>query len=229
MFLKLIVDLVLILIVAIGIFVGVKQGFIKTVAKPVKIILTFVIATSFASRFAVGAVEPRLGPALTNQIEEYILSECGDINSENLEEELPTLLKIAAGIFDVDIKDSEAESPEALVNAIVNKLTYPVVHVVSVIISFVILALLSSIILSILLWIISAIFDGGVIGVFNRILGGAVCFVLSFVTAWLLASVFTYTIHLPSVADKAWASSFEGGLIYRFFNSINPIDLLLSF
>ncbi len=229
MILKIIIDLLLLLTVLIGTLLGVKQGFVKTVAKPLKIILTFVIATSFASRFAVGAVEPRLGPALTNQIEEYILTECGDINSDNLEDELPTLLKIAAGIFDVDIKDAGEESPEELVNRIVEKLTYPVVHVVSVILAFVILALLSSIILSILLWIVSAVFEGGVIGVFNRILGGSVCFVLSFVAAWVLASAFTYSIHLPGIADKVWASSFEGGFIYRFFNSINPIDLLLSF
>ena len=229
MILKIVLDLVLLLIVAVGTIVGIKQGFIKTVAKPVKIILTFVIAISFANRFAVGAVEPRLGPALTNQIEEYILTECEELNSENLADELPTLLKIAAGIFDVEINANEGESPEALVNVIVERLTYPVVHVVSVIISFVILALLSSIILSVLLWIVAAFFEGGVIGAFNRILGGALCFILSFVASWILASVFTYVIHLPSIADKAWASSFEGGIIYRFFNSINPIDLLLSF
>ena len=43
-----IVDIILVLIVLMGLFLGIKRGFVKTVAKPVKIILTLVISLSFA-------------------------------------------------------------------------------------------------------------------------------------------------------------------------------------
>jgi uncharacterized membrane protein required for colicin V production len=128
---------------------GIKRGFVKTVAKPVKIILTLIIAFSFASSFSEKTVEPRIGPSISNQVEDYILEKCGDLTPDNLDEELPTLLKISAGIFDIDIDEVMSESSaEGVVSAIIEVLVSPVVRVVSIIISFVILCLISSIVLS---------------------------------------------------------------------------------
>jgi len=230
MLLKIIVESVLILTVLIGTAVGIKRGFVKTVAKPVRIILSLWVAFSLAVSFSDGIIEPRIGPSVSNQVEEYVLEKCGDITSENVDDELPTLLKIAAAIFDVDIEGRIADDSEAsVVSVIVKSLVDPVVHVVSVIISFIILLLISSLLLSLIFWLLSAILDTGVVGVFNRILGGAVLGVFAFFIAWLAASTFTYIINLPSVSALEWARDFEGGAIYRFFNSFNPVELLLSF
>ena len=98
-----IVDLSLILILLIGLALGIKRGFIKTVAKPVKFILTLVIAFSFAAPVSEALVEPRVREPISNQMEEYILENCEGINKENIKEELPTVLKIGASLFDIDI------------------------------------------------------------------------------------------------------------------------------
>ena len=224
------VDCILVLIVAIGAFLGIKRGFIKTIAKPVKLILTLVIAFSFAAPLSETLVEPKVREPIANQMEEYIVENCENINADNIKEELPTLLKVGAGVFDIDIEKLVRENQgEALVNKICDSLIAPAVHLVSTVITFLILCILSGIVLSILIAILNAVVDDGFIGVFNRILGGVFSTAFAFIIAWLLTSVFTYVINLPSVASSEFASKFSGGFIYKLFNKLNPIELLLSF
>ncbi|MBQ7333427.1 MAG: CvpA family protein [Clostridia bacterium] len=228
--LNIIVDCILVLIIAIGLFLGIKRGFVKTIAKPVKIILTFVIAFSFASPLSKTFVEPRMREPIANQMEEYILENCEGISAENINEELPTVLKIGASLFDIDINElASGEESASIVNKITESLISPAIHVVSTIITFIILLLVSGIALSIIIWILNSIVDVGVVGVFNRILGAIFSTAFAFIIAWGLTSVFTYVINLPSVAASEWASGFKGGFVYKLFNSINPIELLLSF
>ena len=225
-----IVDLSLILILLIGLALGIKRGFIKTVAKPVKFILTLVIAFSFAAPVSEALVEPRVREPISNQMEEYILENCEGINKENIKEELPTVLKIGASLFDIDIDSLAAgEGEGSLVNKISSALIAPAIHVVSTVITFVILYFLSGIVLSIAIAILNAVLDVGFVGVFNRILGAVFSTAFAFFIAWGLTSIFTYVINLPSVATHEWASGFEGGFVYKLFNSLNPIELLLSF
>ena len=228
--LNIIVDVAILLIILIGLILGIKRGFVKTVAKPVKVVLALVIAISFSSSIAESFVEPRIREPISNQMEEYVLENCDDINSENINEELPTVLKIAASLFEIDIDEIAGEEDgDTIVERIIKSLISPTIHVISLIITFIILYFLSGIALSIALWILNSMVDNGVIGVFNRILGAVFSTALAFVIAWAAASLFTYVINLPSISVHEWASDFEGGFIYKFFNTLNPIELLLSF
>ena len=164
-------------------------------------------------------------------MEEYILENCESINAENINDELPTVLKIGASLFDIDIDElAEGEADGgALINKITTSLISPAIHVVSTVITFIILYFLSGILLSILLAILNAAFDVGFVGVFNRILGAIFSTAFAFIIAWGLTSIFTYVINLPSLSSKEWVMNFEGGFVYKLFNSLNPIELLLSF
>lgn len=225
------VDFILILVVAVGLFLGIKRGFVKTIAKPVKIILTLVITFSFASPLSEALVEPEIREPIANQMEEYILENCEDITAENINEELPTVLKIAAGIFDIDVNElaSGASDSESIVNEIADSLISPAIHVISTIITFIILYFLTGIVLSILISILNSIIDVGVVGVFNRVLGGIFSTAFAIIIAWGLTSIFTYVINLPALASTEWVREFEGGFIYDLFNNLNPIELILSF
>ena len=75
----------------------------------------------------------------------------------------------------------------------------------------------------------NAIFDTGFIGIFNKILGFVFSTAFSVIIAWGLTVLFTYVINLPAVATAEWAQNFEGGFVYKLFNNLNPVDLLLSF
>lgn len=228
--LTIVVEIVLIAMIAVGMFLGIKRGFIKTVAKPVKFILALVIAFSLSGTVATNIVEPLIATPVTAQMEEYIQEKCENISSENISEELPTVLKISAGLFDIDLEElSNGASTEELISSIVSSLVSPALHVVAVVISFIALYLLSNLCLSIVISILNAVFDTGLIGVCNRILGFVFSTAFAVIIAWIAVSLFTYVISIPALASTPTIQEFEGGFVYKFFNNLNPIDLLLSF
>ena len=209
-----VIDIILALIVLGGAFVGFKRGFISTVAKPVKLVLCIVVAFSLASSVATAVIEPIIGETVENQISDY-LTEKIEEDTEG-EFELPTLLKLAALLLDVDV-DS------------IQSIASPVIHFVAVIISFVLLYFALKIILGILLKILDSAFNTGIVGAFNKTLGLVFGTVLSVTAAWAVVSVFEFVINTSLFENAVWLSEFEGGYIYNFFKAYNPIDLLLSF
>ncbi len=225
---NIIVDITLLLIVFFGLILGIKRGFVKTVAKPVKIVLALVIAFSFAAPLSEAVVEPIVEAPLENQISDYINENCSDLTADNLNEELPTVLKMAAGVFDIDLTEF-SDDPDVLAEEIVDILISPAIHLISTFFTFIILYLVSSLVLSILLSILSSVFDVGFVGTVNKILGAVFSTAFSIILAWLAATIFTYLLHIPAISAMEWAKEFDGGAIYKLFNNLNPVDLILGF
>lgn len=226
---KIIVDILIIAIVGIVTFVGVKRGFFLTVTKPVKWFAAIVLAFALCTPFATNVLEPLIEAPITNQITDYLVKECADITAENAGDKMPTILKIAAALADINTDGFSGDNSEAVIGQLVDKLAVPVVHLISVILSFIIIYILSKILLKIALKIINSVLDRGFFGVLNKILGGIFGFLFGFVLAWLFVVLFAYAINIPFIADFEWAQSFDGGYIYEFFETMSPIELLLSF
>ena len=220
-----IVDIILALIVLIGAIVGLKRGFILTVAKPVKFVLCLIIAFSLASSVATEVVEPMVGDALENQMTDFLTEKIEE--SQDGEFEIPTLIKLAAGVLDIDLESFE--SAENYADAMVSSIAQPIIHLVSTVIAFFILYFVSKIVLGILLKLLNAIFDRGIIGALNKALGLIFSTFFAIVIAWCAASLFEFVINTSLLDGVAWAQEFDGGFIYDFFKSTNPIELLLSF
>ena len=229
MFAKILVDIIIAAILVAGIVIGIKRGFILAAAKLLKWCPALIIAFLLSGTVATSIVEPLIDDPLTNQISDYLVDKCDVLTSDNVEDELPTVLKLAARIVDVDIDSFEGESGEALIAQIVDKLADPVIHLFAVIISFLLLYFLSKILLSILIHILNNIFEHGVLGVCNRVLGCVFCSFISIIVAWLFVLLFSYVINVPFIADAAWARDFDGGFLYDFFKRMSPLDILLSF
>ena len=229
MFANVVVDIVLAAIILIGAIIGLKCGFVKIISKPVRFFGSLAIALGFSDEFAAAFVEPRIYNPVSAKITEYLFSHCGHLTAENAADELPTLLKIAAGIFNIDLNNFTGESLEALIESVVEKLATPVVHVISVIISFVVLFFAAKIVLMILIAIVNSIFSTGVLSVPNRLLGCVFYTLFAFIVSWLFATLFDFAIHAQFFADVEWVNGFEGGFIYKLFRRLTPIDLLLSF
>ena len=229
MTLKVTFDVILVSIVLLGALFGFKRGFILTVTKPVKWFLAFLLAFLLASTVSKYIVQPMIEEPLTNQITKYIVEECDTITPENVEEELPTLLKLAAGAFDVDLASIADGGSEPFVYKLVSELTVPAAHLVSLILSFFITYILAKILLSISISLLNHVFEVGVLDTFNKILGFIFGAGFAFVSAWLLVVIFDYGISIPAIAKTEFAAAFDGGLIYDFFKKMSPLDLLLSF
>lgn len=229
MLINILIDVIIVGVIAGGAIFGIARGFISSVAKPVKWVASIVIAFSFCTAFSGAVIYPIIEAPITNQLTEYLVDKCSHITAANASEELPTLLKLAAGAVGVDLSSLETDGATDFISQLVDKLAHPVINMISVVVSFFAVYLISKLVLSILLSIINHAFDGGVFGVLNRVLGFLFTTSLAFVVAWILTSVFGYVISLPAFADTAWIASFEGGYVYKFFKGISPIDLLLSF
>ena len=189
------VDIILVSIILLGAIIGFKSGFVKIISKPVRFFGSLAIAFSYSDEFAAAFIQPRIYNPVSSKISEYLYSHCGHLTVENAADELPTLLKIAAGIFNVDLNNFTGESLEALIESVVEKLAAPVVQVISVIISFLILFLISKIVLRILISIVNSIFNTGVISIPNRVLGCVFYALFAFIISWILASLFDFAIH----------------------------------
>lgn len=229
MIINVLIDVIIVAIIAGGAIIGITRGFVSSVAKPVKWFLSLFLAFSLSTAFADAVIYPLIEAPITNQISEYLIEKCSHVTASNATEELPTLLKIAAGIAGIDVSSLQVDGTSDFITLLVDKLAYSTIHLISVIISFFAVYFLSKIVLGILLAIIDHSFDGGVFGVMNKILGFFFSTSVAFIAVWLLTAVFGYVISLPAFADNSWVSSFSGGIIYKFFKGLSPIDLLLSF
>ena len=226
---SIIFDIVLIGIVAAGAIIGIKKGLFLTVSKPVRFFLTLFLAFQLCNMFGTAVIQPLIEPPMTTKITEYLLQKCGGLTSIESAEELPTLLRIAAGLVGVDVTSITGENTEMFISELVNKLAVPAIHFVSVIVGFVILYFLLKLLLKLLFALLNSIAGVGFIGVMNRILGFVFNTAFAFIISWAVVAVFSYIISIPAVASTEWAAGFEGGFVYNFLKSMSPLDLLLSF
>ena len=229
MLIKILIDAIIIAIVVGGAIIGVTKGFVSSVAGPVKWVAAIALSFSLCTPVADALIFPMLEVPITNQISTYLIEKCSHITAQNVGEELPTLLKIAAGLSGIDVTSIGADTTSQFIPQLVDKLAHPTIHLIAVVISFFAVYFLSKIALGILLAIIDHAFDSGVFGVMNKVLGVVFDTSVAFISAWILVSVFGYVISLQAFVDTPWIASFEGGIIYKFFKGLSPIDLLLSF
>ena len=228
MLIKILVDVILVLIVVIGAVFGMKRGFFLTVTKPVKWFLAFLLAFALATPVANSIIQPIIEEPVTNQLSEYLDEKCEGITPENADKKLPTLLKLAAGAFDIDVNTIGADG-ESFTKAVANELSEPAVHLVSLILAFIVVYILAKLLLGFSISLLNHVFEVGVLDTFNKVLGFVFGAAFAFVAAWLLVAIFGYVISIPSVAKTDFAASFDSGIIYDFFKRISPLDLLLSF
>ena len=223
---EIILDVLLAAVLVIGIFTGYKKGFIKAISKPVAFVTSIATAFWLCDPISRYLFEPMISTPITNQIKSYLIDNCPQITPESASDELPTLLKFAASILNVDISTL---SPENTISEIVDSLASPIVHLISVVLTFIIVFFIAKLFFTLLLKIISAIFNSGTLGLPNKILGSIFCFIFSAALAWLFCVGFDFIIHSSLFEGTALATEFSGGPIYSFFNRTNPVDILLGF
>ena len=221
------IEILLILIMAAGVFVGIKVGFIKMAARPVKFILALILAFSLCTEVADSTVTPVIDGPISNYVTEFLYENCTDVTAQNAEEELPTLIKFAASLAEIDLADA-AGTGDIIAN-LADVLVDPVVRVIAIIISFIAIYILSKIALALIFWFIGLLFKGGLLGFANKLCGVVFASFIAFIASWAVAVLIEFVIHSPLIFDNPSFSNFEGGFFYRFFNEYNPMELLLSF
>ena len=112
------VDLLLLAVVAIGVFLGFKRGFLIVASKPIKIIAALALTFSFAPLLVTGWTGPYFNELFFGRIHEYILTNCPEITAQTAAESMPTVLKIAIALLKIDLTgESAAEGIAAAIAA----------------------------------------------------------------------------------------------------------------
>ena len=230
MFINVLFDIILVGILFTGAVIGIKNGFVDTVAKPVKFILALVLAFALARSFATFLVEPMIGPAISHKLSDILIEKYSNITAENASKDLPTLVRLAASMCGVNVQEI-ASVPEgaSAIEAIAKAVTSPVVEIISLIFGLVIAYFISKLLLTFLLILINSVVNSGIAGSVNRVLGCAFTAFLAFVVGWAFTSVFEFISNIPAIAAVDMIENFEGGPVYNFFRTFTPLDLLLSF
>ena len=210
-------DVILVAFVVGGLIIGLKRGFIRSVQGPLCFVGALASSYALAGPVSTKLVEPMIGASLTKQLSEYLMSNCVDQTAE-----LPTLVKLAAGIVNVDLTGKTIEE-------VILEIASPAVHIVTVIISFIILYFISKLILKLAFKLLDSIFNSSILVIPNKIIGCALNALIGAVFAWVAVFVFNFIIHLDSMSGVAWAEEFTGGPVYNFFLNLSPLDLLLGF
>ena len=232
MLLNVILNIVLCAIIVLGAIFGIKRGFISMAARPVKLALSLMIAFSACAVFAEAVVYPIIEAPISNYVKDFLYANCEGLTASNVNEELPTLLKIAASIFGINVNEvanNAQDAGAAVLDAIVDNLTSPVISVIAEIISFVVLYFVAKLVLSLVLWFVNAIFKSGVFGLLNKTLGIIFGTATAIILAWALVAVLEFVVHSTALQSVEMIAEFEGAFLYKFFSTYNPIELLLSF
>ena len=162
---------------------------------------------------------------MTNQLAKFLEEKCKDLTAANASEELPTLLKMAAGLFDIDVDQIAANAGDALAEKLAETFTSPIVSLVSVVIAFILLLLVYSVLFSVILWLLNGIFHMKPLAWLNRSLGVFFGLAFALIIAWLVSMLVGFIFNFPALSSIG----FDGGAVYRFFREYHPLDLLLGF
>ena len=230
MFANFVFDLILIGILLAGGIVGARNGFIDTVARPVKFVAAIALAISLAGTVGASVVEPIIGPAISHKLSDILIEKYSEITAATANESLPTLIKLAAGLCGVSIEGVASEAAGvSVIQAVVDAVTAPVVRIMGVIFGFVIVYFVSKILLNVVMVFVNLAVNRGIAGTLNRTLGCVLTLFLAFVVCWAFTSFSEFLLNIPIIASAKWVENFSGGIIYRFFRAFTPLDLLLSF
>ncbi|MBO5009560.1 MAG: hypothetical protein J6B48_00395 [Clostridia bacterium] len=228
MILAIIIDLFLLGIIAYGIYYGVKKGFVKLAEKPVKTVASLVLAYTCCGGFGAWIVAPLIRAPITGYIGDFLYNNIPNVTPGTAVEDLPTLLKIAAAAFNINITPTQ-DAGVSYVDTLISTLAEPVVGFIAVIIAAIALFFIGKLLFTLAFYLLNKFCSAGLLGKINKVLGivfGTFMFVL---TSWGAAVFISVIFHLPLFDGVEFISGFEGGFVYRFFNAFNPVVLLLSF
>ena len=228
MILAIFIDLLLLGVIAFGVYYGITKGFVSMAVKPFKTAASIAFAYVCCPWFADLIVAPIIKAPITGYVSDFMYKNMSGVTPETAAGELPTLLKMAAAAFNVNITDG-AMSSENYLDTLVNTVTTPVVNVIAIVVSAIALFFIGRLLFNLAFFLLNKFCNAGLLGKINKTLGmifGIFIFVL---ISWGLAVVLSLIFNLPVFDGNEMISSFEGFILYRFFNAFNPLELLLSF
>lgn len=213
----LIIAAVLIIILAVSAFIGMKKGFIRMIAGFTEYIVSFLIAYIFSPKLAVYVKKLPFIAKMISDVEMPVFADGAGFGDK-----IKSVISFIVDNAIVGGKDATAETKAICSNYFAD--------IIAVSISFVALFIVLMLVQKLIVWLLDLIAKAPVLKQTNGVLGllfGLFCG--SFWT-WILSNVFVRGV-LPILTAKypaTFPESIAETAIMKFFIGINPVSLFLN-
>ncbi len=219
---KVFLELIIVIILVFGSYYGYTRGLFRLLITPARFVICLLLSLRLAPIVGRTLFLPIISDPVRNYIGGIIGERFSEIQTMTEEGSIPTVMKIAAAIFNVEIQLSD----EMLLDGIMS-LADPLVGLIAYALSFLALLLLFTVLLRLIINLCDAILSVGIIGRINKIFGVLVSFFAAIIVAWLFVSA--VDVFIISKETDGALPAFVGGPLYRLFKDNSPLKLLLSF
>lgn len=209
---------VMVLIIAISAFIGMKKGFIRMVAGFVEYVISFLLAYVFCSKLAVYIKKI---PFIAKMVSE---AEMPSLEGMTLGEKIRFVVDyIVSNAFE---KGTDAATAEA--TAIVKNY---IASIISTTIAFIVIFVVTILLQKLIVLLLDLVAKAPVLKQLNGGLGFLFGLMCGSFWTWLLANIFVRAA-LPLLCAKfpeTFSETLAKGAVMTFFLKINPVSLVLNF
>ncbi|MBR5143530.1 MAG: CvpA family protein [Clostridia bacterium] len=224
MFLDFLLDVIIAAILVGVSFYGYKRGVFRLVVSTIKGLVCFIVSILMCNNVADFIVKPLIGNTIKAYLLEYIEEKTMYTPYDTLFR-MPTLLKIAMAVFGIE---QESVMVNPTIAELVDIFSNPLITMLSRIVAFFILYILIRYVIKLIVYLADIIFSQGILGKLNSLLGLLLSMLMAFLFAWTFTSLTDFVFHLNFLSDVRIIKEFNGGLLFRFFNSFSLMKLIFS-
>ena len=212
-------DIILLVIMLLGLFLGYKRGFFGSITKPLKLVLSICLTIVVSSPI----INAWTRPYFTGKVSAWIYSSLSEAYAGAADgvatDEIPSALKFMAEIFNLDMSSLESgATSEEILSLMSDKMAAPIGNLIAVVVTYLALFIIFMILLKIVIWLFDSVFKKGLIGKVNKILGLLLGGVVAMVIACVAANI-----------AGAVSENLASGVITQFFKNINPFAIVMKF
>jgi len=232
------IDLVIYILILLFTLIGYSKGFMKQVLSTANWLVALIGAFVFVKPFSSLMLKTTLSTNVNNNIADWISTKGPSFSvlfdNDNATSQLTDAIgdlglpKFISSIIANQVDFSEIAESITLAEVLAPSIG----NIVMNIISFVLLFFILFVLLKLIIALVNIVFEGGVLGIFNRLLGGA----LGFLKAALFISILMLVLSILSgvipsinqfiVADLGLDS--DGFSIGKYFYESNPLIRLIK-
>ncbi len=205
-------DIILVAIILLCVFIGMKKGAMKVILSLVAFVVAAYLAYALSSPFAAFVNNKFVEPAVIRSVDSAISR-----TSESIEDALPDFIADNAETFGINLDSGSIVNATDFVQKSVSPAVVKVVSSISMFIIFIVLAIALNFVASLLNKIIKVSFLGGL----NKLLGGIFGALTGCIILIVVCFVLKYAVYLSGDEAKLITKAvLDNSIFFKFFTGI---------
>ncbi len=209
---SLIFDLILIAVILISVFIGVKKGAMKVILSLLAFVVAAYLAYTLSTPFATFINNSFIQPAVIKSVDSAITN-----TTESIEDALPDFIADNADVLGININADSIINAEEFVQNTISPSVVKIVSSFSMFIIFIILAIVMNFVATLVNKIIKVSFLGGI----NKLLGGVFGAITGCVIIFVICFALKYAVYLSGDEAKLISKEvLDKSFLFRLFTGI---------